>query len=173
MESCFTYPVYFLWEASPTWGLTVKLPESYLNHKCLAFLTCSQVLVSWGILEPIKTEWQWLSPPVPLQGSAPLLTSLHCCTVLASMVPLQNYQLVQESTQTRKTRVNISSLSFALFLPNCLALAQVGAYQKQSTSVMTPNHFDTHLACSSKNSSEYSECFEGSERGKLEEMSDT
>lgn len=67
--------VCFLWEAFPMQPSWCSPQRPYLNHKCLSFLNRSQVLVSWGILGPIKAHWQWLSPLGPPQGSAPLLTS--------------------------------------------------------------------------------------------------
>lgn len=54
--------------------------------------------------------------------------------------------------------------------PCCLVLAQVGAYQRQSNSVMWPNHLDTHLACSSEDSYEYSGYCQGPVRGRKKEM---
>lgn len=82
-----------------------------LNHKCLSFLNRSQVLVSGGILGPIKAWWQWLSPPGPLQGSAPLLTSplqpRH-----GSNRPVPGFWLVR----VKPSGVKVSFLSVLLFL---------------------------------------------------------
>lgn len=58
------------------------------------------------------------------------------------------------------------------FTPRCLVLAQVGAYQRQSTSVLWPNHSDTHLACSSEDSYEYSTCSQEPVSGRKKTWSD-
>lgn len=82
-----------------------------LNHKCLSFLNRSQVLVSEGILGPIKARWQWLSPPGPLQGSAPLLTSPLQPSHVSNR-PFPGFWLVQ----LKASGVKISFLSVPLFL---------------------------------------------------------
>lgn len=53
--------------------------------------------------------------------------------------------------------------------PSRLVLAQVWTYQRQSSSVMWPNHFDTHLACSSADCYEYSSWSQGPVRGSIDE----
>lgn len=141
--------------------------RSYLNHKCLSFLNRSQVLVSWGILGPIKAWWQWLSPPRPPQGSAPLLTS-PLLPSSSSNGPAPEFWLVQQCTQ--KTLWGQCLFSRSSFPPCCLVLAQVGTYQRQSSSVMWPNHLDTHLACSSEDSYEYSRWCQRPVRGRKEAM---
>lgn len=79
----------------------------------------------------------------------------HCFTIVASKKPLWGQCLFSSSGS----------------LPaRCLVLAQVWAYQRQSSSVMLPNHFDTHLACSSEARYEYSQCCHGPVRGALEGM---
>lgn len=119
--TCFTYPRRNLcW--FPLRSFSNSRPRSGIPKgliwitNVLRFPTCSQVLVSWGILGPIKPGWQWLSPPGPLQGSTPHTdpTSI-AAQPLASTVRLQNSNLVQESTQTRKTQGLISSLTPALY----------------------------------------------------------
>lgn len=140
----------------------------YLNHKCLSFLNRSQVLVSWGILGPIKAWWQWLSPPGPPQGSAPLLTS-PLLPRPCSNGPAPGFWLVEHSTQKPLWGQCLFSLCRS-FPPCCLVLAQVGAYQRQSSSVMRPNHLDTHLACSSEDSYEYSRSCQGPVRGRKDKM---
>lgn len=139
--------------------------KPYLNHKCLSFLNHSQVLVSRGILGPIKALWQWLSPPGPPQGSTLLLTSpLLPSTCSSSAAP--RFWLAKQSTQQTHCGQCLFSL-FSSLLP-CSGASL--AYQRQSTSVMWPNHVDTHLACSSKDSYEYSGWCQRGVRSRKEEM---
>lgn len=101
-----------LFQLQPSW---CSPQRPYLNHKCLSFLNRSQVLVSWGILGPIKACWQWLSPLGPPQGSAPLLTSLLLPSY-SSNGSAPRLWLVQHSTQKNPTGVNVSFHSMAPFL---------------------------------------------------------
>lgn len=94
---------------------------------------------------------------------------LYCCPVIAPMVLLPGSDWFNIAPQ--KTLWGQCLFSFRGSLPPCcLVLAQVWAYQRQSTSVMWPNHLDTHLACSSEGCYEYSRWCQGPVRGPIEEM---
>lgn len=157
MGECL-FPLRSFFQQQTSW----RSPQrSYLNHKCLSFSqSFTGFLVSWGILGPIKALVTMTFTPGPPQGSAPLLTSPLLASP-SSSGPAPEFWLVQQCTQKTLGGQCLFSLGllFSSLLP--LVLAQVGTYQRQSSSVMWPNHLDTHLACSSEDSYEYSRWCQG------------
>lgn len=118
----------------------------------------------WDPLKPGDNDFH----PQGHRRGPPPYWPLHCCPVLASTVRLPSSDWFNKAPK-KPSGVNVSFLSCRSFPPCCLVLAQVGAYQRQSSSVMWPNHLDTHLACSSEDSYEYSRCCQGPVRGRRDE----
>lgn len=126
----------------------------------------------WSVeefLDPLKAGDNDFHPQGHRRGP-PFYWPLYCCPVWAprDRLPFSHWFTIVASKKPLWGQCLFSSSGS---LPACcLVLAQVWAYQRQSSSVMLPNHFDTHLACSSEARYEYSQCCHGPVRGALEGM---
>lgn len=119
----------------------------------------------WDPLKPGDNDFH----PQGHRRGPPPYWPLHCCPGPAPTVLLQGTDWF--NIVPKKLLWGQCLFSVCCSFPPCrLVLAQVWAYQRQSSFVMWPNHLDTHLACSSEDSYEYSRWCQGPVRGRKEEI---